>query len=731
MNTNLDSNIFNKLSENAKVALRNAAQISSQLDSKDIKPLHIFTGILLNKQSLAVRILTTMGLNTSEILFDFSDFVGITIDVKTSHKPMKLYFSEESAEIIREAFLYANQLSHVYVGTEHIVSSILANSKLDFVKRLESKGLKYESYQNALLSQATYPEGLLMKKGKVEGEEFQEETTLGVLGYDLVEAAKRGEFDPLIGREKELDSVVKVLSRRKKNNPVIIGEAGVGKTALVEGLAQRIAKGNVPPPLLNMRIFSLDIPTIIANSKLRGDIEEKVLAIIREVLNSPDIIVFIDEIHSILSASMPGSGVDIGSVLKPALLKDRFRCIGATTTEAYMQYFDEDSALARRFQPIKLEEPSLEDTEKILRQIKKLVEKHQKVSITPEAIKAAVILSDRYISDRYLPDKAIDLLDEAAATKRMDIESKYKVVSKLYYKYKNRYLTYGIEGLKDKIKATPVMPNATKKKTVEKVLTVAKKYPTYGPARLANELGNIVCSATVYNILRRHNLSKKLDRLLSLEEIPSSIKISPILARKLEAQNPSRIFSPRPGHILRPGYMLSVDTFYVCTLKGVGRIYQFTAIDTNSSFGTAYLYADKSAASAVDFIARTIAIFKALAIAISSVLTDNGKEYTSHWKGPHIFEDYLSKRNIKHRYTKVRCPWTNGYAERFNRTLLEEFYQPALMRKNYSSIKELQADLDRYLYFYNFQRTHQGYRLKGKKPCEKLLTVSDLKALTG
>jgi ATP-dependent Clp protease ATP-binding subunit ClpC len=437
MNTNLDSNIFNKLSENAKVALRNAAQISSQLDSKDIKPLHIFTGILLNKQSLAVRILTTMGLNTSEILFDFSDFVGITIDVKTSHKPMKLYFSEESAEIIREAFLYANQLSHVYVGTEHIVSSILANSKLDFVKRLESKGLKYESYQNALLSQATYPEGLLMKKGKVEGEEFQEETTLGVLGYDLVEAAKRGEFDPLIGREKELDSVVKVLSRRKKNNPVIIGEAGVGKTALVEGLAQRIAKGNVPPPLLNMRIFSLDIPTIIANSKLRGDIEEKVLAIIREVLNSPDIIVFIDEIHSILSASMPGSGVDIGSVLKPALLKDRFRCIGATTTEAYMQYFDEDSALARRFQPIKLEEPSLEDTEKILRQIKKLVEKHQKVSITPEAIKAAVILSDRYISDRYLPDKAIDLLDEAAATKRMDIESKYKVVSKLYYKYKN------------------------------------------------------------------------------------------------------------------------------------------------------------------------------------------------------------------------------------------------------------------------------------------------------
>ena len=320
----------------------------------------------------------------------------------------------------------------------------------------------------------------------------------------------------------------------------------------------------------------------------------------------------------------------------------------------------------------------------------------------------------------------INLLLRAKTIKNISKACRMFGVSRTaYYKYKNRYLTYGIEGLKDKIKATPVMPNATKEKTVEKVLLVARKYPTYGPARLANELGGIVCSATVYNILRRHNLSKKLDRLLALEEIPCSIKISPILARKLEEKRPARIFSPRPGH------MLSVDTFYVCTLKGVGRIYQFCAIDTNSSFGAAYLYGDKSAASAVDFIARTIAIFKALAVTICSVLTDNGKEYTSHWKGPHVFEGFLKSRGIRHRYTKVRCPWTNGYAERFNRTLLEEFYQPSLMRKNYSSIAQLQADLDRYLYFYNFQRTHQGYRLKGKIPCNKLLTVSDLKALTG
>jgi len=294
----------------------------------------------------------------------------------------------------------------------------------------------------------------------------------------------------------------------------------------------------------------------------------------------------------------------------------------------------------------------------------------------------------------------------------------------VYYKYRQRYLTYGIEGLKDKKKSDPVMPNATKAKTVDKVLDAAKKYPAYGPARLANELGHIVCAATVYNILKRHNLSKKIDRLLSLADIPVDVKISPILARKLENVKQPQVFSPRPGHTL------SVDTFYVCTLKGIGRIYQFTAIDTNSSFGAAYLYADKSSASAVDFISRVISLFKALAVAIYSVLTDNGKEYTSHWKTYHEFEDCLKKAGIKHRYTKVACPWTNGYAERFNRTLLEEFYQPALLGKIYSSIKELQDDLDRYLYFYNFQRTHQGYRLKGLKPCTKLFSVSDLKALT-
>ncbi len=438
MQTNLESKIFNKFSENAVIAFRNAAQISSQFNSEEILPGHIFVGVLLNKECLGVRIFGIMGFEASDILKNFSDFVGVEVDSKASKKPMRLTFSSDSAEIVREAFRFASELSHVYVGTEHLVMSILGNTKLDFVRKLRRKGIDIEKYEQAMLSYATYPEGLLTKPVTYDYADFKEEGgVLASLGHDLVESANKRELDPLIGREKELDMVVRILSRRKKNNPVIIGEAGVGKTALIEGLAQRIAKGSVPPPLLNMRIFSLDISTIIASSKLRGDIEEKVLAIIREVLNSDNVIIFIDEIHSILASSVPGSGVDIGSVLKPALLKDGFRCVGATTVEAYTQYFEEDSALVRRFQPVKLEEPSLADTEKILKQTKKLIEKHQKVTITPEAIVAAAYLSDRYISERYLPDKAIDLLDEAAATKRMEVESKYKGISKLNRDYKD------------------------------------------------------------------------------------------------------------------------------------------------------------------------------------------------------------------------------------------------------------------------------------------------------
>jgi transposase InsO family protein len=280
-----------------------------------------------------------------------------------------------------------------------------------------------------------------------------------------------------------------------------------------------------------------------------------------------------------------------------------------------------------------------------------------------------------------------------------------------FYDYKHRFETYGLSGLEDKPKKAPKMPNETRKDIVEKILEISRRYPSYGASRLAHELDNIVCGATVHNILKKHGLSKKFDRLLAMATIPEDVKLSPVMLRKLDMASTKRI------EVSRAGELISVDTFYVGCLKGIGRLYQLTAIDCYSSFGLAHLYTEKSAKNAADFIFRATDIFSNLSIKIENVLTDNGKEFTSHWgSANHIFETCLREKNINHRYTKVRHPWTNGYVERFQYTLLTEFYQRALLEKIYDNLDELQTDLDKYLYFYNFQRTHQGYRLKGKKP---------------
>lgn len=313
-----------------------------------------------------------------------------------------------------------------------------------------------------------------------------------------------------------------------------------------------------------------------------------------------------------------------------------------------------------------------------------------------------------------LLSRAKSINNISAACREAGVSSTY------YYKWAARFVTYGVQGLYEKQRPKPDMPNSTKADVVDKILSFIKTCPTYGPERIANELGNIVCSVTVYNILRRRGLGRKIDRLLALEDIPAAVKISPIMARKIYEEKPSNIKS------YHTGYLLSLDTFYVCRLKGIGRIYQFTAIDTYCSFGFAHLYTDKTSKSAVDFLKRTVGIFKEMGITVERVLTDNGKEYTTHWEGAdHEFEEYLDLVNIKHRYTKVRHPWTNGFVERFNRTILEEFYQPAILTRVYNTLYELQYDLDKFLYFYNFQRTHQGYRTRGSKPCDLLYKCGD------
>jgi len=329
--------------------------------------------------------------------------------------------------------------------------------------------------------------------------------------------------------------------------------------------------------------------------------------------------------------------------------------------------------------------------------------------------------------DEFISSHRLSLLSRAKSINNISAACRdYGVSRTYYYKWAKRFITYGIGGLAEWPRPKPVMPNSTRSDIVEEILEFIKTYPTYGPTRIANQLNNIVCSATVYNILKRRGLNRRIDRLLALENIPSAVRISPIMQRRLDEANPlPRIESHHTG------YMLSVDTFYVCRLKGIGRIYQFSAIDTYSSFGFAYLYTDKSAKSSVDFILRTLGILSDMGITVERILTDNGKEYTTHWdSGYHHFEEYLKSVDIEHRYTKVRHPWTNGFVERFQRTILEEFYQPALLKKTYHTIEELQYDLGQFLYFYNFQRTHQGYRTKGSKPCDLLYKYGDFLSIS-
>ena len=426
-------NILQRLSKNAKIALRNASLVMEHLKAKNISPEHIFVGILLNEDCLATRTINTLGIDRSDLLR--KSFGGKTLEITVNPEAEReLTISNESQFVLRNAYDISRKYAHVYVGTEHIMLALLQLDTIYF-KDLEKLGLTFKSFKSALDGYASYPMGILTHPPKLN-EEMHEDAMIDYMGVNLVELAKEGELDPVIGRENEIDQLINVLSRRKKNNPIIVGEAGVGKTVLVEGLAQRIANGNVPPSLREMQIISLDIASIMAGSKMRGDVEEKVMSIVDEVISSENTILFIDEIHDIVSPSMGGGSSDIASILKPALLQDGFRCIGATTTEEYSATFETDTALARRFQPIILKESSLEDALEILENVKPILEKHHNVKIGKDALKAAVTLSDRYVSNRYLPDKAIDLLDEASASKRLSIEKEYGDIADLHAKLK-------------------------------------------------------------------------------------------------------------------------------------------------------------------------------------------------------------------------------------------------------------------------------------------------------
>lgn len=408
---------FNGFTEKANEALNQAINSASQLGHTYVGSEHLLLGLLRVGSGIASTVLNKNGVTAEKI----EELMRFNIGVGTPSKLSPDYFTPRAKRVLEVAMSGCNNLGKKFVGTEHLLIGILSeqdNFAIRFIKdaggdiaaitsdALEASGIEPHSVNN------------MNEQGGQKSQNTKTET-LQKYGRDLTEEAKKGKIDPVIGRETEIERIIQILCRRTKNNPCLIGEPGVGKTAIIEGLAQRIVDGNVPEILLNKRVFALDLTGMVAGTKYRGDFEERIKAVIEEVTKSNDIILFIDEIHTIIGAGSAEGSTDAANILKPSLARGDFQLIGATTISEYRKNIEKDSALERRFQTVTVAEPNEEDAIQILKGLKDKYEAHHKVVITDGAIEASVKLSSRYINDRFLPDKAIDLIDEAASRVRL------------------------------------------------------------------------------------------------------------------------------------------------------------------------------------------------------------------------------------------------------------------------------------------------------------------------
>ncbi|HLS35981.1 MAG TPA: ATP-dependent Clp protease ATP-binding subunit [Bacillota bacterium] len=426
--------LFGRFTERAQKVLALSQEEAIRLKHNNIGTEHILLGLIREGNGIAAKALEALGINSEDIQKEVETLIG------QGQSPMQsIHYTPRAKKVVELSQDEARKLGHSYVGTEHILLGLIREGEGVAARVLRNLDVSLNKARQQVLTLLGASEAKRGSQGKAQAQ-TKSTPTLDSLAKDLTESARQGEIDPVIGRDVEIERVIQVLSRRTKNNPVLIGEPGVGKTAIAEGLAHKIVTNEIPEILRDKRVMTLDMGTVVAGTKYRGEFEDRLKKVMEEIRDADNVILFIDELHTLIGAGGAEGAIDASNILKPSLARGELQCIGATTLDEYRKYIEKDAALERRFQPIHVDEPTTEESIQILEGLRDRYEAHHRVTITEEAIEAAVTLSERYITDRFLPDKAIDLIDEAGSKVRLksytappklkDLEQKLEEVQK-------------------------------------------------------------------------------------------------------------------------------------------------------------------------------------------------------------------------------------------------------------------------------------------------------------